>query len=63
MCGALTTRSPLAVKIAQLKSSRSFTFTLRRRVAQRDAHLRGDGREVVVEDFEEDGIGGVIVAM
>ena len=27
-CGALTTRPPSAVKIAQLKSSRSFTFTL-----------------------------------
>ena len=28
MCGALTTRSPPAVNTAQLKSSRSFTFTL-----------------------------------
>ena len=28
MCGALTTRSPVGVKTAQLKSSRSFTFTL-----------------------------------
>ncbi len=28
MCGALTTRSPAAVKTAQLKSSRSLTFTL-----------------------------------
>ena len=28
MCGALTTRSPAAVKTAQLKSSRSLTLTL-----------------------------------
>ena len=28
MCGALTTSSPRAVKMAQLKSSRSLTFTL-----------------------------------
>ena len=28
MCGALTTRSPSAVNMAQLKSSRSLTFTL-----------------------------------
>ena len=28
MCGALTTRSPSGVKSAQLKSSRSLTFTL-----------------------------------
>ena len=29
-----------------------------RRIAERDAHLRGDGGEVVVEELEEDGIGG-----
>ncbi len=57
ICGALTTSSPAAVKTAQLKSSRSLTFTLRRRVPQRDAHLLGDAGEAVVEDFERDRIG------
>ena len=28
-------------------------------VAERDAHLIGDGGELVVEDFEEDGVGGI----
>ena len=30
-----------------------------RRVAERDAHLLGDAGELVVEDFEQDGVGGI----
>ena len=43
--------------MAQLKSSRSFTFTLLAVLRSVMPHLLGDAGELVVEDFEQNRIG------
>ena len=56
MCGALTTRSPSRVKIAQAEIQSLFDVDAARCVPQCDAHLFGDRFEMSIEDLQRNGI-------
>ena len=62
MCGALTTRSPVGRKDRATEIEPLLHVHAAGRVAQRDAHLLGDGGEVIVENLEHDRIGDALAA-
>ena len=57
-CGALATRAPVAIEHGAGEIEPLLDVHRLRGVAQRFAHLLGDGHEQVVEHLEQHGVGG-----